>query len=56
MLTSMNFEDWIEKINKNVTIPDPEWGRSLTYLVFDNDKLIGLLSIRFDLNNKMADT
>lgn len=29
-------------------------GRSLTYLVFDNNVLIGLLSIRFDLDNKMA--
>lgn len=49
-LTSMYFEDWIKKIHNNVCIPDKEWGKSLTYLAFDdNDNLIGLLSVRYDL-------
>lgn len=49
-LTSMYFEDWIKKIHNNVCIPDKEWGKSLTYLAFDdNDNLIGLLSVRYNL-------
>lgn len=49
-LTSMYFEDWIKKIHNNVCIPDKEWGKSLIYLAFDdNDNLIGLLSVRYNL-------
>lgn len=54
-LTSMRFEEWITKINNNVNIPDEKWGKSLTYLVFDNDnKLVGLLSVRFDMPDDLA--
>ena len=38
-LTSMNYKDWVEKINRNVTVPDEVWGKSLTYFVFDNNKI-----------------
>lgn len=55
MLTSMKYEKWIEKINNDVNIGDKEWGKSLTYLVLDNDKLIGLLSIRYDLPKHLVD-
>ena len=49
-LTSMNFEDWVNKIHNNACVPDKEWGKSLTYLAFDDtDNLIGLLSVRYDL-------
>lgn len=54
MLTSMKWEDWVDMINNNFIIPDEEWGKSLTYLVLDDNKLIGLLSIRYDLPNKLA--
>lgn len=54
MLTSMKWEDWVDMINNNSIIPDEEWGKSLTYLVLDDNKLIGLLSIRYDLPNKLA--
>lgn len=53
-LTSMSFEDWVKKIHNNVYIPDKEWGKSLTYLAFDNDDLIGLLSVRYDLSEEKA--
>lgn len=49
-LTSMNFEDWVNKIHNNACVPDKERGKSLTYLAFDDtDNLIGLLSVRYDL-------
>ena len=55
-LTSMKFEEWVNKINMNVNIPDEVWGKSLTYLAFDNNgKLIGLLNIRFDLSEDLVD-
>lgn len=54
-LTSMNFEDWVNKIQNNACVPDKEWGKSLTYLAFDeNDNLIGLLSVRYDLQKEKA--
>ena len=49
-LTSTKFEDWVRKIEENVNIPDKEWGKSLTYLAFnDEEELVGLLSVRYDL-------
>lgn len=55
MLTSTNYEDWVKRIHQNVNIPDEVWGKSYTYLVFnDNKKLIGLLSIRYDLNEELV--
>jgi len=53
MLTSMKYEDWVEKIKNNKNIPDADWGRSLTYLAIDNDKLIGLLNIRYELSGDL---
>jgi len=55
MLTSMNWEDWVKKINDNATIGDEEWGKSLTYLAIYNNKLIGFLSIRYDLPQYLVD-
>ena len=53
MLTSMKYEDWVKKIYNNVDISDKDWGKSITYLVLDKDKLIGLLNIRYTLNESM---
>lgn len=54
-LTSMKYEEWVDKINTNVDTPDKIWGKSLTYLTFDdNEKLIGLLNIRFDLPEELV--
>lgn len=54
MLTSMTWENWVKKTNDNAIIGDEEWGKSLTYLVIDNNMLIGLLSIRYDLPNNLV--
>lgn len=52
-LTNMNYKEWVDKINRNVHTPDDDWGRYYLYLVFDNNKLIGLLNIRFDLTEDL---
>jgi predicted acetyltransferase len=48
-LTAMAYTEWVEKIHKNAAVGDDAWGRSLLYLCFDQQKLIGLLSIRYEL-------
>ncbi len=48
-MTNMDFKEWVEKVNRNANKADDEWGRYYLYLVFDNNKLIGLLNIRFEL-------
>ncbi len=55
-MTDMNYKDWIEKVNRNTERADDEWGKYYLYLVFnDDDKLIGLLNIRFDLTNELRE-
>ena len=48
-LTSIAYSEWVEKIHKNAAVGDDAWGKSLLYLCFDQQKLIGLLSIRYEL-------
>ena len=51
----MKFEDWVKMIKDNANIGDNDWGKSLTYLVFnDEDELVGLLNIRYDLTSEKA--
>lgn len=52
-LTSMDYVTWTEKINTNAEVPDGDWGRSLLFLCFCEDTLIGLLSIRYELPPKL---
>ena len=52
-LTEMNYKDWVNKVNRNSEIADDEWGKYYLYLVFDNDKLIGLLNIRYNLTDEL---
>ena len=55
-MTSMDFKEWVDKVNKNVEIPDEEWGKFYLYLVFnDENKLIGLLNIRFSLKEELRE-
>lgn len=54
-LTSMEYDEWVKKIHSNVNIHDKEWGKSLTYLAFNEENnLVGLLSIRYDLPEEKA--
>ena len=55
-LTSTKYEEWVEKIHNNVNIPDEVWGKSYTYLAFDeNDNLVGFISIRHDLSDELVE-
>ena len=48
-LVSCDYAQWVEMIHRNAEIGNEDWGRSLLYLCFDRDRLVGLLSIRYEL-------
>ena len=53
-LTASDYNSWVDKIRQNATIGDSEWGKSLLYLCFDKQKLVGLLSIRYSLPKELS--
>ena len=54
-LPAAEYSDWVEKIQRNASVGDEEWGKSLLYLCFDDDILIGLLSVRYELPEKLTE-
>lgn len=54
-LSKTDFKEWVETINNNATIGNKNLGENLLYLCFDNNELIGLLSIRYDLSQEFRD-
>lgn len=55
-LSASDYSEWVEKIQSNATIGNAEWGKSLLYLCFDETRLIGLLSIRYELSKEQSET
>jgi len=54
-LTSTDYYKWIENMHNNATIGDKEWGKAILLLCFeDNDELVGLLSIRYELSESLV--
>ena len=53
-LPAMEYQEWVEMIHKNATIGNEEWGKSLLYLCIDHKRIVGLLSIRYDLSAKLS--
>ncbi len=54
-LSSSVYSDWVQKIQKNALTGDEVWGKSLLYLCFDGERLIGLLSIRYELPKELSE-
>lgn len=54
-LPVMDYYAWVEKINANANEGDDEWGKSLLYLCFDGQRLVGLLSIRYELSRELSE-
>ena len=54
-LAASDYSEWVEKIQNNVSVGDDEWGKSLLYLCFDDMRLIGLLSIRYELPKELSE-
>ena len=49
------YSDWFKRLWNNASVGDAEWGKSLTYLCFDGERLVGLLSIRYDLPKSLSE-
>ena len=48
MLTSMEYEDWINKLIVDSNGENIEWGINETYILVDEDIVIGMLNIRYN--------
>jgi len=54
-LTSMNYEDWLEYLAYCEKGLDKEWGNSETFILINNDKIIGMTNIRYNLSNDLKE-
>ena len=54
-LSISDYSEWVEKIQNNAYVGDNEWGKSLLYLCFDEMKLVGLLSVRYELSKTLSE-
>ncbi len=54
-LLSSDYTEWVAKIKNNALSGDEQWGKSLLFLCFDEDRLIGLLSIRYELPELLSE-
>ena len=48
-LSSSDYDEWLKTVRQNADNGNEIWGRSLLYLCLDEDRLIGLLNIRYEL-------
>ena len=49
------YADWVEKIQRSASVGEDGWGKYWLYLCFENDKLVGLLSIRYELSESLTE-
>ena len=58
-LSSSEYNEWVDTIHRSATEGQPPWGKSTLFLCFDGNRLIGLVSIRYelpaDLSNQIGD-
>ena len=55
-LTTMAYGEWVEKINRNAVQGVEGYGRSLVLLGFERERLVGLLSVRYELPQRLAES
>lgn len=54
MLPMMEYEEWLEKLKKDETVGELEWGISETYILVNDNKVIGMLNIRYNPSDDIA--
>lgn len=52
-LTSIDYSSWVNQINYWLINPNGAWGKSITYLVYEEDIMIGLLNIRYEMSEEL---
>lgn len=55
-LPVMEYADWLKMIRANAESGTPEWGRSLVLVCLEGDRIIGLLSVRYELPKDLSDS
>ncbi len=53
-LASSDYDEWVRRILTNACAGSAAWGRSLLYLCFDADRLVGLLNVRYELPARLT--
>lgn len=53
-LTSQPFSDWVSRMHRNAQEGDETFGKSLMLLCMEKNRLIGLLSNRYDLPKELT--
>lgn len=53
-MSVMPFPEWIEKIRAAAETGEGGWGRYLVLLCLDGDRLVGLLSVRYELSAELS--
>lgn len=53
-LSASAYSEWVGMVWNNASIGNAEWGKSILYLCFDEMRLVGLLSIRYDLSKEQS--
>ena len=51
----MPYHEWLQKIRQNAEKGNEEWGRSLALVCLDRERIIGLLSIRYELPKELSE-
>ena len=54
-LSTSDYGEWVERMRNNAAVGEGEWRKSLLYLCFDGERLIGLLSIRYELSRSLSE-
>lgn len=54
-LTSMTYEDWLMQVKNNTIVKNGDWGRFFIFFAFDNDELVGILSLRPEIKGNLLE-
>lgn len=54
-MPTMPYEEWLEKLKKDESGDNKDWGISETFILTTRDKVLGMLNIRYTLPNEKAE-
>jgi predicted acetyltransferase/isopentenyldiphosphate isomerase len=54
-LTTMDYKDWVDKAHRMAKEPQGPWGRSYLFLCFFKNNLVGLMNVRYEMDEKYRD-
>ena len=54
-MPTMPYEDWLKKLKQDEKVNNKEWGTSETYILLVDEKVVGMLNIRYTLPQDKRD-